>query len=239
MTPAADQQQKQRRAPQQRVADIEAAASAERTRRSARRCSRAPRRRCRRPSGARAPGRAGRAPGRRRKSSIDWFWQTMQRSSADRARARASSAGSASTSSGWTASAAPCCHSAEQRRAKATKSGRLTPPPRPAWPAALRARRRADAQPAVEQRHRAAAHHHQRAEPDQRHQRLPPDAHHQAAVGRLVAERNIELAEADASRCRLRSSASGAPGRSAWPRRPRRMARRRRRAARTCARSSV
>src|SRR5262249_55633317 len=38
-------------------------------------------------------------------SSIDWFWQTMQRSSFERERARASSAGSERISSGWTASA--------------------------------------------------------------------------------------------------------------------------------------
>ena len=36
--------------------------------------------------------------------SIDWFWQTMQRNSADSARALASSAGSASASPGCTAS---------------------------------------------------------------------------------------------------------------------------------------
>ena len=37
-------------------------------------------------------------------SSIDWFWQTMQRNPADSVRARASSTGSCITSSGWTAS---------------------------------------------------------------------------------------------------------------------------------------
>ena len=38
-------------------------------------------------------------------SSIDWFWQTRQRNSADSARARVSSAGSFITSSGCTATA--------------------------------------------------------------------------------------------------------------------------------------
>ena len=47
-------------------------------------------------------------------SSIDWFWQTMQRNSSDSARARASSAGSFITSSGWTASAGADANASER-----------------------------------------------------------------------------------------------------------------------------
>ena len=49
-----------------------------------------------------------------------------------------------------------------------------------------------------------ASHHQHAAEPDQRHHRLPPDARHGAAVGRLVAERDVELAEADRADAGLR-----------------------------------
>ena len=77
---------------------------------------------------------------------------------------------------------------------------------------------RADAQPAVEQRDSAAGHHHQRAAPDQRHQRLPPDAHDDAAVGRLVAERDIELAQAHRPDAGLGRRHLPRPDRSAWTR---------------------
>ena len=101
----------------------------------------------------------------------------MQRSSAESARARASSAGSASISSGCTASAgAAQAEHEQQRRAMTRRSAAHS-----AGASDLRGiragARRADAQPAVGQRQRAAEHHDQRAEPDQRDQRLPLDAH--------------------------------------------------------------
>ena len=58
----------------------------------------APPRRCRRPAVLRAATGAGPSQGLRAESSIDWFWQTTQRSPLASARARASSAGSASIS---------------------------------------------------------------------------------------------------------------------------------------------
>ncbi len=76
----------------------------------------------------------------RDESSTDWFWQTMQRSWAESARARASSAGSASTSSGLTAKAG----SAASTKAVARSRRRIIPPPRarvsPCAPSAARRR---------------------------------------------------------------------------------------------------
>src|SRR5690606_29405451 len=125
-------------------------------------------------------------------SSIDWFWQTMQRSSADSARARASSAGSDSLSPGSRAEAAPVRLKQKTSRSSARRTGlprllgRLRrDPARRAW--------RADAQTAVAQRDEAAERHDDRAEPDQRDERLPVDAHRRLAIGGKIAERDVEL----------------------------------------------
>ena len=61
-------------------------------------------------------------------SSIDWFWQTRQRSSWQMWRARASSAGSSSISSGWTAWAGQ-----RRRREGAPQADCGRPPPGRDW----------------------------------------------------------------------------------------------------------
>ena len=122
----------------------ETAGRAARRRRSVRRCSRAPAGRCRRRRGVGAAAGADRGRDRRLNSSIDWFWQTRQRNSWLRARARASSAGSARRSDGSTACATPAppaTSTAETRRSRRI----IAAPPPIAPPMSWRLRARAGA----------------------------------------------------------------------------------------------
>src|SRR5690348_1304642 len=105
-------------------------------------------------------------------SSIDWFWQTRQRSPSEMERARDSSAGSDRISSGWTArsgaiaskkksSAAPNRFIASLRRNRLKPARCLRSP----YPEAT-----------VAERHEAAEEHHEGADPDQRDERIEVDA---------------------------------------------------------------
>ena len=129
-------------------------------------------------------------------SSIDWFWQTMQRSSRrNRSRARferrigqhlvgidgegrrGGEAGAAR------AQEQPPDHSAGSITGRSSASlCRLGAPTR-------RRRSLSETQP--------PSHHEQRAAPDAEDERLPPDAHDHAAVIHGVAERDVELAQAE------------------------------------------
>src|SRR6266511_2988616 len=139
-------------------------------------------------------------------SSIDWFWHTMQRRSRDSVRARVSSAASDRISSGWTARAGvearphPIRNAANKRRVREYAILSFRRLERGAGFGGLR---RADAQAAVGERERAAQNHHQRAEPDQQHQRLVIEPDRDRAVRVLVAEREIDLAQAARHQGRL------------------------------------
>ncbi len=149
---------------------------------------------CRHSSDARAEEAADRAPARHPKSSIDWFWQTRQRNSCDNARARASNAGSDSTSSGCTAKPGAVAimirHSTMAHR-RFMLFCRLHP-----QGGRLRLRRlgRANTQSAIGQGQRAAKEHHHRTKPDQQHQRLVINPHRHRSVSAGIAEREIKLA---------------------------------------------
>src|SRR6476646_6465068 len=125
-------------------------------------------------------------------SSIDWFWQTMQRSSCDKWRARASCAGSFNISSGVTANAMPGAASAISKAMAAMRRIALL---RRLQRGFGRWLGRADAQPPVGQRQRAAQHHHHRAEPYQQNERLEIKPHGDRTVLLDVAEREIKLAK--------------------------------------------
>src|SRR5262249_33248139 len=129
-------------------------------------------------------------------SSIDWFWQTMHRSSRDSARARASNAGSFSISSGWTANAACAANSANP--ANTNRHRRMT--------GSLRRRKRrgfnssglgcADTQTPVRDRQSPTEKHNDATEPDHQHQGLVIEADGDRTVGVYFAEREIQLAHA-------------------------------------------
>src|SRR5215472_17815957 len=133
-------------------------------------------------------------------SSIDSFWQTMQRSSFEMARARASSTGSASISLGSTAHVADEATSAISR-ASVCRYSKTTPSFRRLQRrlfGCLKTRRPRcpDTQAPIGQRQRAAAKHEERAEPDQKHVGLEEEPHRDAAVLVRIAKRKIELADA-------------------------------------------
>ena len=134
-------------------------------------------------------------------SSIDWFWQTMQRSSrtarapAPPARGRAAPRRAAPRAPACSGSKAS--NRTQRAAARSATHHALTPPAAarpcraPAW-----ARRRAAAGRTARARRR---HHHHRAEPDQQHQRLVIEPHRDARRRIGVAEREIELARSRAS----------------------------------------
>ena len=125
---------------------------------------------------------------------MDWFWHTRQRRPDEISRARRSSTGSFSTSSGCTAWAAPKANrsaaiaSSEAHRPHSAGTGR------PEAAAAFAGAR--DAHAAIGERQRAAGRHHDGAEPDQQDQRLVIEPHAERAVGLDLAEAHIDLAQA-------------------------------------------
>ena len=143
-------------------------------------------------------------------SSIDSFWQTTQRRPRLISRARASSAGSASISFGSTAAAGSnavstigASNSHPNDESPNGTAGRAASP-MPSWArrrlAAADGSRRppghADAIPAIGQGDQAADHHEDRADPQPGRQRVVIDAHRMTAVALVVAEHDVEVAEA-------------------------------------------
>src|SRR5690606_182365 len=127
-------------------------------------------------------------------SSIDWFWQTMQRRFFEMARARSSCTGSARRSAGSTSAKAGTT-SAIKITSDAMRR-RIVLLRRAGAQMGARSRRRTDTQPPVHERDQSAQRHEGAAEPDQRRKPVVIGAHHPFAIARLLAQHDIEIGNA-------------------------------------------